>query len=211
MTCEKLRQGHDTSCTNFSRRYYQQAVLINREDIENKLILTSYETITLFYVCRHRVMFNLKEGKTGYRFSALEGSAAIYGTFDKSSTDGIPQYAHTVNILLSGVSEDVKCLLKQLDYGDYIAALQYYDGTVEIFGFEFGLSTSNYSYNPQNSDGGGVISLKSLSEAPEDEPPFVYFGASTDFDNNFQDIIFNPDGDFNDDFNDDFNNQDNNP
>lgn len=209
-TCEKLRKGQDNTCISMPKRYYQQAVLVNREDVRNRLILVGETLPDDSYIFRHRVLFDLHQNKTGYRFTANENCEEIFGKFDKTETNSIPQYSHSVNVVLSGVDEDLKCIIKQLDYGDYFAALQYYDGTVEIFGFEYGLSTTNYGYDPHNNDGGGVLTLKSLSESLEDEPPLIYSGDPSDFDNNFADVIFNPDGDFNDDFNDDFNNQDNN-
>lgn len=207
MSCEKLRQGLIQDCLVPVKRYYQQVVLINREDINNKQILTSFETIEGEYVCRHRVVFDLKEGKTGYRFSMGETANSIYGMFDKTEVENIPQYTHSVNIVVSGISEDVKCILKQLDYGDYFAALQAYNGTVEIFGFEYGLTTAGYGYDIQNNGGSTIIKLTSVNDSLEDEPPFLYGGNPEDFDTDFADVVYDPDGDFNDDFNDDFNNQ----
>lgn len=207
MSCEKLRQGLDLTCTVPARRYFQQVVLVNREDVDQKNILTSTVTIEDEYTCRHRVVFSLKEGKTGYRFSLGETSGSIFPSFEKTEVEGIPQYRHSVNIVLMGVSEEIKCLMKQLDYGDYFAAVQYYDNTIEIYGFESGLTTSGYGYDPQNSAGGGVIKLNSMNDALEDEPPFIYAGDPADFDNNFSDVDYNEEGDFNNDFNDDFNNQ----
>lgn len=209
MGCINLKQGINVSCVKPARKYFQQVVLINRADVNNVLIQGS-TTVEGAYLCRHRISFDLKPNLTGYRFTGNEQGASMFGYFDKSSVDGIPQYSHTVNIIVSGIGENTKCVLKQLDSGDYFAALQYKDGRVEIFGFRYGLQTVNYSYNPQNNDGGGVISLRSLTESLEDDPPYIYNGDTSDFDNNFKDVVFNPDGDFNDDFNTDFNNQDNN-
>lgn len=206
MSCEKLRTGLNLSCGNIAKKYYQQAVLVNREDILNKLILTSTVSIDDVYDCRHKVSFNLKPDKTGFLFSASENSSTIFGVVEKSVVQGIPQYSHSVTILVLGVSQAVKCILKQLDYADYFVALQLYDGTVEIYGFEFGMSTDNYTYDPMNSEGGAIIKLKSLNDALEDELPFIYEGDSLDFDNLFADVVFTPHGDFNDDFNNDFNN-----
>lgn len=207
MSCEKLRQNLDLSCTTLVSKYYQQLVLINRADVEFKQILTSYVDIEGVYTCRHRVIFSLFEGRTGYRFTVGENSTSIVPMFEKSEVDNIPQYRHSINMIVGGVSEEIKCLLKQLDYADYFAAVQFYDGTVEIYGFEFGMTTSGYGYDLQATGGGTVIKLQSLPDALEDEPPFVYGGDAADFDNNFANIIFVPQGDFNDDFNDDFFNQ----
>jgi len=206
MSCEKLRAGLDLSCGNIVKKYYQQAVLVNREDVLNKLILTSTVSINDVYNCRHKVSFNLKTGKTGFLFSASENSSSIFGVVEKSVVQGVPQYSHSVTILVLGVSQSVKCVLKQLDNADYFVVLQLYDGTVEVYGFEFGMTTDNYTFDPMNSEGGAIIKLKSLSDALEDELPFIYEGDSTDFDNFFLDVTFVPSGDFNNDFSNDFNN-----
>ncbi len=55
MSCEKLRNGLDLSCGNVVKNYYQQAVLINREDVLNKQILTSTVSIEDVYECRYKV------------------------------------------------------------------------------------------------------------------------------------------------------------
>lgn len=206
MACEQLRNGLNVSCGNIIKNYYQQAVLINREDVLNKLILTSTVSIEDVYECRYKVLFNLKEGLSGFLFSASENGSTIFGTVEKSVVEGIPQYLHAVTINVLGVSQTVKCTLKQLDYADYFCALQMYDGTVEIYGFEYGMTTDNYTFDPQNSGGGAIIKLRSLAESLEDELPFIYEGGANDFDNLFQDVVFTPNGDFNNDFSNDFNN-----
>ncbi len=206
MSCETLRNGLDLSCGNFVKNYYQQAVLVNRADVLNKQILTSTVSIDDVYECRYKVIFNLKEDKSGFLFATSENSSTIFGTAEKSVVQGIPQYSHSVTINVLGISEIVKCTLKQLDFADYFCALQLYDGTVEIFGFEFGMTTAGYTYDAQNSGGGAIIKLISLQDALEDELPFIYEGGANDFDNLFADVIFVPHGDFNDDFNNDFNN-----
>lgn len=210
-TCEKIRAGLDMTCGTYLKKYYQQMVLVNRSDINNKLIVTSSVNIEDEYLCRNRVYFDLLEGKTGYRFTIGETASFISGSADKTEVEGIPQYAHSVSLILMGVDEPTKCLLSQLDYSDYFAALQFYDNTIEIFGFEYGLTTNGYKYDPSTT-GGTVLTLQSLKESPEDELPFVYRsseygGEVTDFNNNFAENIFAPQGDFNDDFNDDFNNE----
>ena len=211
MSCESLRNGLDLTCGTFAKKYYQQVVLVNRADVQNKRIVTSSLDIDGNYTCRNRVYFNLKEGKSGFRFSLNENSSSIFANFDKSIVENIPQYLHTVSIVILGVSEQIKCLFTQLDYADYFAAVQFYDGTIEIFGFEFGLTSGNYGYDPHNNNGGSVIKLSSLSDSLEDTPPLNYKSTEgteiLDFDNNFQDVIFDINGDFNPDFNSDFNNQ----
>jgi len=136
MSCEKLRNGLDLSCGSIVKNYYQQAVLINREDVLNKQILTSIVSIEDVYECRYKVLFNLKENLSGFLFSMTENSSTIFGVVEKSVINGIPQYSHSVTINVLGVNELVKCTLKQLDYVYYFVALELYYGKIEIYGFE---------------------------------------------------------------------------
>lgn len=208
--CEQIRTGYDMTCGNFSKKYYQQAVIVNRSDVLYKSITTPYVNIDGEYQCRYRVSFQLAEGATGHRFTLGENASSIYGLAEKSLENGIPSYNHTVNMVIMGVSEFSKCILSQFDNADYFVALQI-GNEVEIFGFEYGLGTANYTYDPQR-NGGTILKLTSLRDSPEDELPFIYVsgtegGEITDFNNNFADNVFDINGDFNDDFNNDFNNQ----
>lgn len=211
MACETLRRGLDLRCTSNYKKYFQKIVLVNRADILNKKIVTSFTNIEGEFFCRNRVFFNLKENLKGFAFEMNENASQIFATFEKSIVENIPQYLHSANIVVLGVTEDIKCLFTQLDYADYFAVAQFYDGTIEVFGFDYGLSTVNYTYDPHNSSGGAVLRLNSLSDALEDNPPYIYKSQSgseqEDFDNNFEDVIFDILGDFNSDFNNDFNNQ----
>lgn len=205
MACEKLRNGLKI-CDSGVKDYVQQVILINRNDVLNKQILTSTVSISDEYVCRYGIIFNLKPTLQGFSYSITENSSVIFGTFEKSENNKIPQYKHSVTVPIVGTSQVIKCLLKQIDNSDYFAALKLKDGTVEIYGFEFGLSNDDYTYDPQNADGGSILKLTSNNDALEDEMPFIYLGNSIDFDNLFLDLPFVPNGDFNDDFSNDFNN-----
>lgn len=211
MICEKLRSGLDLTCASIQKKYFQKIVLINRSDILNKRVVFSSVDINEVYTCANRVYFNLFEDKTGFAFETNENSAQIFATFEKSDVQNIPQYKHTVNILIAGVTEDMKCLFVQLDNADLFAVGKYYDGTIEVFGFEFGLETGGYTFDPHNSSGGAVIKLSSNSNSLEDLPPLIYKSTEgnelIDFDNNFGNVILDINGDFNSDFNNDFNNQ----
>lgn len=204
MSCFTLISGLDTSCEQYRKKYEQQIVLINKSDVDSYNIITSNEE-----ECKHRILFNLKEGATGYRFTSIAQGTNIFGSFEKSVKEDIAQYKHNIQVLLMGVDENVKCLIKQLDNSEYFGAVQYKDGTVEVYGFDYGLKTDNYNYDPQNSGGGSLLILSSSGDALEDDPPFIYVSATPgneneDFDNNFSDnepVLL---GDFNYDFNDDF-------
>mgnify|MGYP003624348585 CR=1 FL=1 len=187
--CSKLFSGFDSSCDIPSRKYFQQAVLINKLDIETFTVTTPAKVPTP--TCEYKVTFNLLSTKTGYLFIGPEAGSSFLGYFDKTRSDlGHPSYIHNAQILITGASEEQKCTLDSLDQGSFVAAYQLKDGTVEIYGIRNGLSTGDYSYNLQEGGGGTAILVSSLEDAPENEIPLVYEAAvpgqeGADFDSLF--------------------------
>lgn len=189
--CAKIVNGLDLSCTPPTRKYYQQAVIINKGDIASYTITPPDAEAES---CDYKVVFELEEGATGYRITGPEAGSSIFGSFDKSRSDlGFPQYVHNVQILMAGISEAVKCLLDGLDKGSFVVALQLKDGTVEIYGIENGITTGDYTYDIQGGGGGTPILLSSLEDAPEKYLPLVYEAAvpgqeTADFDSAFENV-----------------------
>ncbi len=192
--CASLMKGFDLECAGVEfRKYFQNVILINKDDVENYLINSNFES--------NNIAFNLYDGLSGFLFRSTEIGSSISGEFSKSETKGLIYYDHKVTIPVMGVDENSKTLLKQLDNSNYFAAMQFKDGTIEVYGFNYGLKTNNYSYTPQG-NGGAIISLD--SKYSELDPPYVYSGNSDDFNNLFANIPNVNIGDFNNDFNDDF-------
>ena len=153
--CAKIFNGLDVGCAKPVSKYYQQAVIINKSDIDNY-------TITLpdveGEICDYNVTFNLKAGTTGYRIIGAEAGSSFFGSVSKTRNDlGYAQYMHNVSILVAGISEEVKCILDGLDKGSFVVALQAKDGTVEIYGMVNGLTTGDYEYNIQEGGGGLLL------------------------------------------------------
>ena len=204
--CLDLMKGFDLECDGaVFKKYYQNVVLINRADV-NEFYISSTGT-------EHRIYFNLTAGKTGYLFRSTENGSSMIADFSKSTTKGINYYDHKVSVPIVGINEASKTMLKQLDKADYFAAIQFKDNTVEIHGFNYGLKTNNYNYQPQ---GSGGVTLDLVSKYREYDPPYVYVPslspsgsgydpqAVLDFNNLFADIPSIYGGDFNSDFSDDF-------
>lgn len=194
--CATLLAGQDSTCEAPKRRYFQQAVIINRSDIDPTsvvIVKTDYEAVTP--ECKYTVTFALKEGKTGYKFIGPSNGSNFFGTFDKSNSDlGFNQYKHNANILIVGASESAKCILEGLDKGSYVVAYQFTDGTVEMYGFENGMSTGDYTYDPQGGGGGSAIILSSAEVAPENFLPLIYKSLvpgeeGADFDSAFENPV----------------------
>lgn len=170
--CAKLVNGLDVSCESPVRKYYQQAVLINKTDIEDYTITPPAPE---YDQCNYTVTFELGSGTTGYRIIGPQGGSSFFGSVEKSRNDlGYPQYLHVPSILIAGVTEEVKCILDSLDKGSFVVAMQLTDGTVEIFGMENGLTTGDYTYDIQGGGGGTAIVLSSLEDAPERYLPLIY-------------------------------------
>lgn len=200
MSCISIHKGHELGCDGVVKKYFQQAVLINKDDVLAHNIVSKLDAT----VYKHRITFALKSGKTGYKFEGEPNGVSFFGSFSKELDENIPQYTHNVQIPVFGASEESKYLLKTLDYSDYFAAIQLSNGKVEIYGFENGLTTDNYSYDVQGNGGGSLIPL--VSKESEDEPPYMFdsLNPNTDFENLFADIDIEQLGDFNSDFNNDF-------
>jgi|AntDeeMetagen681_2_1112603.scaffolds.fasta_scaffold02528_3 hypothetical protein len=172
--CARLGVGQDISCVPVQRKYFQQAVVINRTDIaEYTINKTDYDTApeTPLY----NVEFTLKAGAQGYRFSGSENGSIYFGRYNKSTSDlGLPQYSHEVQMLVAGASEEAKAILESLDKGSYVVAMQFGDGTVEVYGIQNGVSTGDYTYSIQENGGGTPIVLSSNDGSPESSLPLVY-------------------------------------
>ena len=140
--CGILLSGLDTACNPPVRKYYQQAVVINKSDID-----TITNTLPSVGQCNYTTAFTLKAGKTGYRFLSPESGTSVKGLVDKTeSALGHPQFVHKAQFLVTGIGEDTKCILDSLTRGSFVVALQLTDGTVEIYGIENGLSSAELQF-----------------------------------------------------------------
>ena len=191
--CARLLVGQESACVPLKRKYFQQAVVINKADIDTLTVVrTDFDVETP--ECKYNVSFTLKEGTTGYRFSGPENGNSFFGRYNKTTSDlGFASYQHEVQMLVVGADEDSKCILESLDKGSYIVALQFSDGTVEIYGVENGLSTGDYTYSVSENGGGSMIILSSNEQTPESYLPLVYVSASPGSETvDFDDLFANP-------------------
>ena len=170
--CAELTNGLDLSCVrSLPKKYYQEAVIINFNDIDRTAsVLGNFAAD-----CDYTVQMILKAGKSGVQVKLPDNGSSIKGFFAKSKTDnGFVQYLHQVQILVAGASAETKCILDKLDRGRYVIAVQLSDGTVEVYGYENGLSTGDYTYDIQEGGGGSLIILQSDENAQEGTLPLVY-------------------------------------
>lgn len=187
--CAKLAQGLDSACTTPVRKYYQQAVVINKSDMLGHEITHDPETGA------YNVTFELAEGTTGYRISGSEAGSSFFGSNDltRDETSGLPQYTHNVQLLVAGTDEVSKNVLHSLDYGSYVVALQLKDGTVEIYGIQNGLVTTDRTQSIQENGGSVLVTMASQDNASESHLPLIYRsetegGEAADFDSEFSNV-----------------------
>lgn len=188
--CSELTGAIDKSCVrNFPKKYFQEAVIINLNDIDKA---NSVVGDIAGSTCDYTVQMILKSLKKGVQVKLPETGNAIKGYTAKSKTDnGFVQYLHQVQILMIGADEETKCQMDKLDHGRYAVALQLTDGTVEIYGWGNGLSTGDYTYDIAEGGGGSLIVLQSDENAQESMLPLVYKpqtggDANADFNEQFE-------------------------
>ena len=190
IVCAELTGAIDYSCVrNFPKKYFQEAVIINLNDIDRaQSVVGNLAGPT----CDYTVQMVLKSLKKGIQVKLPETLNAIKGYTNKSKTDnGFVQYLHQVQFLMLGASAEAKCQLDKLDHGRYAVALQLTDGTVEIYGWENGLSTADYTHDIAEGGGGSLIVLQSDDTAQESMLPLVYKpqaggDANADFNEQFE-------------------------
>lgn len=190
IVCAELTGAIDYSCKrNFPKKYFQEAVIINLNDIDRaQSVIGNLAGPT----CDYTVKMVLKSLKKGIQVKLPETGNAIKGFTGKSKTDnGFVQYLHQVQFLILGASAEAKCQLDKLDHGRYAVALQLTDGTIEIYGWENGLSTADYTYDIAEGGGGSLIVLQSDETAQESMLPLVYKpqtggDANADFNEQFE-------------------------
>ena len=172
--CAEIDGEIDLSCIrNLPKKYFQEVVIINYNDIDKTAsVLGDFAGAT----CDYTVQMVLKAGKKGVMFKIPETSGSIFGTAAKTTADvtGLPQYLHLVQILAIGIKSEIKCLLDKLGRGKFVVAAQLADGTVEIYGWENGLSTGDYTIDMAGGGGASVVPLQSKDTEQESMLPLIY-------------------------------------
>ena len=189
--CAELDGEVDLSCIRtLVKKYFQEIVIINFNDIDRTASVINQAGA----LCDYSVSMVLKAGKKGVMLKLPENGNTIRGSYAKSTSDlGFVQYLHTVQILIAGVTKEIKCILDKLDRGRYVVAAQLADGTVEIYGYENGLTTGDYTFDLVEGGGGAKIPLQSKDAEQESMLPLIYKSAvpgseNADFNEQFSQI-----------------------
>lgn len=194
--CGTLRSGADFSCTAPLRKYAQQISVINYFDIDQATVEINAPTSgTVPATCAYNASFSLKEDTSGFHFTGSENGTAYKGYVDIALNEnfGTPDFTHSVQIMLAGVKEADKCRLDALMRGRFVVAMQFADGTIEIYGLQSGLSLVPGTYDIQEGGGGALMVLASREDSPEPLLPLVYVSTPPgseieDFDADFANI-----------------------
>lgn len=190
--CAELDGVVDLSCIRtLVKKYFQEIVIINFNDIDRTASVINQAGA----LCDYSVSMVLKAGKKGVMLKLPENGNTIRGSYAKSTSDlGFIQYLQTVQILIAGVTKEIKCILDKLDRGRYVVAAQLADGTVEIYGYENGLTTGDYTFDLVEGGGGAKIPLQSKDAEQESMLPLIYKPAvpgseNADFNEQFSQIV----------------------
>ena len=189
--CAELDGVVDLSCIkSLVKKYFQEIVIINFNDIDRTASVINQAGA----LCDYSVSMVLKAGKRGVMLKLPENGNTIRGSYAKSTSDlGFIQYLQTVQILIAGVTKEIKCILDKLDRGRFVVAAQLADGTVEIYGYENGLTTGDYTFDLVEGGGGAKIPLQSKEAEQESMLPLIYKPAvpgseNADFNEQFSQI-----------------------
>ena len=177
--CGTLKSGADYSCAAPLRKFAQQISVINKSDIDPATVEITAPVGTTPGSCAYNVEFALLSGKSGFHFTGSENGSTYKGYVDTttSETFGTPDFKHNVQMMVAGVTEADKCRLDALIRGKFVVALQFADGTIEIYGIQNGLSMVDGTYDVQEGGGGSIMVLSSRDDAPESYLPLVYKSA----------------------------------
>jgi len=159
MSCFNLLYNRDYTCKAYKRRYLQKIVLVRDTDVSTYKVYNDE-------VGSGRCLINI-EFITPITLKVLSYNAnanIVFGSVDKSIKNDLVQYKHKVQLAIFDVSQQAKVVLRSLDNAKYFALLMYENGTIEVYGFHNGLRTANYQYDPANNQGGGLITLESVSD-----------------------------------------------
>lgn len=180
--CGKIYKGQDISCGITQKSYAQEIVLVNFSDIAEKNIDVECDEST----SKYNATPILKEGKKGVRFTGPIAGNILRVIINKTRSDkGYTEYEHGVNMLISGVTEEQKCILSGLDKGLVVAfaRLKTYAEpatsneqipAIEIVGLNNGLTTRDYTYDIVEEGGAVPIELRSPEGAFENDLPYIY-------------------------------------
>lgn len=189
--CNELEGNIDQSCKrSVAKAYFQEAVFINFHDIDRNA--STVTTGTTGGTCSHSVKMVLLPGKKGTMLKLPDGGSTIKGSYDKSTADnGFVEYLHKAQALVIGSDEATKCTIDKLDHGLYVIALQTKDGNVELYGWENGVSSGDYTWDIVDGGGGTIIPFQNKEAEKESMLPLIYKAqtggdANADFNSQFE-------------------------
>lgn len=179
--CGKLNAGQDNACPTLVKGYFQEIKLANFEDVDVKEINVACEETG---AKSFNAKVSLKENTTAYSFSGVGRGNTIRAWYSFDVDDNqIPMYTHHVQIIVTGATEEQKCIIKGLGSGLFVAFAKLKswapstDGIVpaiEVFGLSNGVVAQPYDYNIAETGGVIVIELASSQGFEEPDPSYIY-------------------------------------
>lgn len=181
--CGKLYNGQLNDCPDLVKGYIQEIKIANFEDVELIEIEDTCDTANGNYNAK----VTLKEGTKAFAFSSVARGSSIRGWVNFDVDDNqMPFFRHHVQIVLTGVTEEGKCILRGLASGLFVAftRLRKYETpetgivpAIEVFGLGNGLVAQPFDFNISETGGVAVIELASAEGFEESGPGYIYSAA----------------------------------
>ena len=181
-TCGAIFAGHAADCNTRTKAGAEQTVLLfNREDIDlGTTVVDSTEGAS----GTHKIStFQLKAGKTGYKFQGLGDKQHIADLFEFiRNEEGYNEFAHRLRLRLYGLSETDMVTLKGLAKGANLVAMVESKSkgannadAFRVLGFDAGLKLQEAVYDTNENTGQMPLVLSSIEPDLESNPPYIYF------------------------------------
>lgn len=187
MVCYRIKNGLNLCGYNYTKRWVQRVVLINKSDVTD--------------VVRDDNVISFSLSGSGQAFEMGTGNS-ILGNCETIAKNGYAQFKH--NVQMPFVSFTNNMTLIDVVRGEYFAALMDGYNRVWIFGYDYTLRAQDDLIDHIEVD---ILTLRSDDSGLEDVPPLRFYSDDPvgDFYNNFENLPEPILGEFSDDFSLDFN------
>lgn len=189
MICYNIKNGLDFCNKNYTKRWYQRVVLINKKDVAEEI--------------RDGNVISFALNGKGYAVDYVDVSDSILGNYETVTKFDYAQFRHNVQVPFLSFTNNP--MLVDLVRGEFFAALMDGYKRVWIFGYDYTLRAQDGLINHTQAD---ILTFRSDESGLEDTPPLRFYSSNPvdDFFNDFENLPEPILGEFSDDFSDDFNN-----
>ena len=114
--------------------------------------------------------------------TGVPGKRLLNATFSATNTDNGVRFVHTVQLYTQSLSPNTLCTIKALGRGAEVVAIVEQktkgatgDSAFLVYGWDAGLKLADFTYDPNENNGGAIIQLSSIDPDTEPDPPLRLF------------------------------------